>query len=68
MTDIFHPGRNKTIKVKDIVVKNHLAPNAKGINERQEYVEFTIIGKTSEYLDFLLLAEFKQSNPGFPLR
>jgi hypothetical protein len=63
MTFIFHPVRDRIIKVRDLSLKSDSTFDEDGELFDQKYVEFTVIGNRTEYQDFMLLDDFKTHNP-----
>ena len=66
-TIIFHCGKDRRIKVKNIKVMINHTYDKYGLDHDQKYVEFTVIGKQIEYQDYMLLEEFKNFNPEIPI-
>lgn len=51
--------------VKNIKVITHKTKDIRtGDNIEKEYVQYTVIGQNSEWIDWMLLSKFKELNPG----
>ena len=68
MEEIYHPGKEAIVSVENISLKTYLIPNKDtGEQELHSYVSFKVIGKYTEFEDFILLPEFQLHNPMVPL-
>ena len=63
MTMIYHPTKDKRVKAKGFESKINPTFDKHGESFNQEYVEFTVVGKQSEYQDFMLLKGCQEHNP-----
>jgi len=60
---IIHPITYKILEVKDIQTKDHTGYFNDETEETKKIVEFTVIGKQSEWEDWLFFEDFKKANP-----
>jgi len=63
MTMIFDPAKDKRVRAKGFEVKGNSTFDKDGQLYIQKYVEYTVIGKNSEYQSYMLLDEFEKHNP-----
>jgi len=61
--EIFNLHSNSKKKIKDLKVVSHKEYDKNGKKRNNKYVEFTIIGKNHQWMDFMLLKDFKKLNP-----
>lgn len=68
MIEIYHPRKKEHVDVTNIELKTYLTPNeATGEDELCSYVQFTTVGKRTEWEDYILLSDFQRHNPKVPL-
>ena len=60
---IIDPRKGIEREVREVKRVIHIMPDENGIDKDMECVEFTIIGKNSEWGDWVSYDDFKESNP-----
>ena len=60
---IFNLHSNSQKKIKGLKKTSHKEYDKNGKMQKNYYVEFTIIGKNREWVDFMSVKDFKRLNP-----